>query len=212
MEAQLRVHQEFIPQADMLKFIQDKCDEYYLVLEADATRPHYQAYVKFKSKYENINSLRNQLKKLLTGKGNGAYSISELKKPPEHLVAYLMKEEGHIAHKVPKELLAKAEQVFEEFKQSKKRRDNRTILEQLTDEFPPRLNAYTQAEMVSTIIRYFHKNGKLQPDMYSLQKYIRTLCAQMDIDRYVRVAQHEYSDKFNTLEVMWKSPEFFSQD
>ena len=211
MEAQVRVHTEFISQVELHKFFQDKTDRYYLVLEQDATRPHFQAYAKFKPKYENINSLRNQLKRILTGKGNGVYSISPLKKSAEHLIAYLMKEPNLIAHNVPKDVLSKAEAMYEEYQKSSKD-PHRPIIELLYDQCPPKLNAYTQDEIIDIIIRYFHKVNRLQPDLYMLKKYVNTICAKMDIDRYVRTTQEEFKEKFCSSMVMWKSPEFFSQD
>lgn len=51
----------------------------------------------------------------------------------------------------------------------------------------------------------------MQPDMFMLGKYIRTLCASMDIDRYVRVAQREFRDKFSEVQIL-HCPESFSQD
>jgi hypothetical protein len=65
--------------------------------------------------------------------------------------------------------------------------------------------------MVERIVRWFNDNGRLQPDMYMLGKYIRTLCASMDIDRYVKVAQAEFAEKFSQVQIL-RPPEFFSQD
>ena len=210
LEAQVRVHTEFVTQEELHKFFQAKTDRYYLVLEQDAKRPHFQAYAKFKPNYENINSLRNQLKRILSGKGNGAYSITPIKKSAEHLIAYLMKEPNLIAHNLPQDLLSKAGAMYEEYQKVSKD-PHRPIIEVLYDQFPPRLDAYTQEEIIDILIRYFHKVGKLQPDLYMLRKYVNTICAKQDIDRYVRTTQEEFKEKFCSSMVLWKQG-FFSQD
>lgn len=213
MEAHLRVHTQFISQEDLLCWIRKKCDSYYVALEEDANRPHFQAYVCFKPESQNMNSLRNSLKKLLTGEGNAVYSLRALKKPREHLVCYLLKENKPIARCVEVGLMKQAELLQEEILNSKKsvKDKHRPIMEQLLEEFPARGRAYSQAEMVSGIVRWFHKNGRMQPDMFMLGKYVRTMCASFDIDRYVRVAQAEFQDKFSSVQIL-NPPEFFSQE
>lgn len=210
MEAHLRVHTNFISQEDVVSWIKDKCESWYLALEEDASRPHYQAYVRFKPKFENINSLRNSLKKSLTGQGNAAYSLRGLKKPREHLVCYLLKENKPISKCIELDLMKAAEALQQEIK-AKASDKHRPIMEQLLDVFPARGRAYSQEEMVAGIVRWFHSNGRMQPDMFMLGKYVRTLCAAFDIDRYVQVAQGEFRMKFQDVQIL-SPPEFFSQD
>lgn len=193
-----------------MDWVRDHCDSWYVAHEEDANRPHYQAYVRFKPKYENINSLRNQLKKVLSGSGNAVYSLRGLKKPREHLVCYLLKENKPVSKSIEIEILRQAEALQAEI-QSRTKDKHRPIMECLMDLFPPRGRAYSQDEMVDRIVRWFNTEGRLQPDMYMLAKYIRTLCASMDIDRYVQVAQAEFSTKFSQVQIL-SPPEFFSQD
>lgn len=213
MEAHLRVHTSFVSQDTLVSWVRDRADSWFVALEEDATRPHFQAYVKFKPKYENMNSLRNALKKILTGQGNGAYSLRDLKKAPEHLICYLFKENKCISKSIPKDLLQAAQDLEVEIqvKMAKKADKHRPIIDQILEQFPPRGRAYSQEEMVSTIVRWFHQEGRMQPDIFMLGKYIRTLCASMDIERYVRVAQREFRDKFSEVQIL-HCPESFSQD
>ena len=195
-----------------MTWVRQKCDSYYVALEEDAERPHFQAYVRFKPEYANMNSLRNTLKKILSATGNAVYSLRPLKKPREHLVCYLLKENKPVARCIEIELMKQAELLQEEILSKKVVKDkHRPIMEQLLDEFPPRGRAYSQAEMVSGIVRWFHKNGRMQPDMFMLGKYVRTMCASFDIERYVRVAQGEFNDKFSSVQIL-NPPEFFSQE
>ena len=62
-----------------MTFVQETAERWYVVLESQATRPHYQMYIQFKTKYKSLNAMRNKVKKILSGQGNRAYSISEVK-------------------------------------------------------------------------------------------------------------------------------------
>ena len=95
MEAHCRIHTEMISQDDLLTFVKETADRWYVVLESQATRPHYQMYVQFKTKYKSLNAMRNKVKKILSGEGNRAYSISEVK-DRIHLLCYLLKENNTI--------------------------------------------------------------------------------------------------------------------
>ena len=212
MELHLRVHTEFISQDTLCEWVRKYCESYYVALEEDAQRPHFQAYIKTKPDYKNVNSLRNSLKKLITSKGNAVYSLRGLKKPKVHLVCYLLKENKPIMKCIEVGLLKEAEALQEEILSKKSNTDrHRPIMEQLLEVFPARGRAYSQEEMVSGIVRWFHDNGRMQPDMFMLGKYVRTLCASFDIDRYVQVAQAEFKDKFQFVQIL-NPPEFFSQD
>lgn len=206
------MHTEYITSNTLCEWVRKYCDTWYIAHEEDANRPHYQAYIRTKPDYNNVNSLRNSLKKILTSSGNGVYSLRGLKKPREHLVCYLLKENKLISKCIELELMKKAEELQAEILAARNNVDkHRPIIEQLLDEFPPRGRAYSQDEMVSGIVRWFHANGRMQPDMFMLGKYVRTLCAYFDIDRYVQVAQAEFREKFSSVQIL-NPPEFFSQD
>lgn len=211
MELHLRCHTGFVTQDKICDWIRKYCESYYVALEEDAERPHFQAYIKTKPEYQNVNSLRNSLKKILSGQGNAAYSLRGLKKPKVHLVCYLLKENKPIMRCIEIGLMKEAEALQEEIQSKKSTDRHRPIMEQLLEVFPARGRAYSQEEMVSGIVRWFAANGRMQPDMFMLGKYVRTLCASFDIDRYVQVAQAEFKDKFQFVQIL-NPPEFFSQD
>ena len=216
MEAQLRVHTEYVDKAELLEWIKKRCTEYYVALEEDAERPHYQAYLKFDPKYANLNSIRTMFKKIVTGTGNTVYSLKGLKKPAEHLVCYLFKENKCVMSSVNKQLMDKAktleQDIHAKLEKRKSSSGKASIIDNLLDLFPPRARMYDQKEMVDKIVRWFHEEGRMQPDLYQLQKYLRTVCAHMDIDRYSRVVQQEIADKMSVVSMMYVAPESFAQD
>jgi hypothetical protein len=94
MEAHIRVHQEFIKPESLKEFLQTYCTRWYIALEVEASRAHYQGYISVKPEYRSLESLRRLLKKRLEegSVGNKAYSISAARESMTRHIAYLMKE------------------------------------------------------------------------------------------------------------------------
>lgn len=170
MEAHIRVHTEYISQEVLTEYLQHYCDMYYIALETDASRPHYQGYVKFKPNYASLESLRNQLKKRLKEKGNKVYSISAARESRARHIAYLKKEgyEPLIQHGIPIADQRAATELVETFKA----RQKMSPIEKLAD-------GYSGSEDVKDIglyiIREMKTQGRLVPDVRMMKRYIENI-------------------------------------
>ena len=175
MEAHCRIHTEMISQDDLLTFVQETADRWYVVIESQASRPHYQMYIQFKQKYKSLNAMRNKVKKILSGQGNRAYSLSEVK-DRIHLLCYLLKENNTINSKnIPKDWLEQAEKRQEEIVSRQQKSKPQTILSQLEEVIPPNC---TQHEMAKLMLKFFLSKKRLVPDPGLFKRYMYSIHLQ----------------------------------
>lgn len=123
-------------------------------------------------------------------------------------LAYTMKQGNQVCMiGIPETLVQAAKARNDEIQGNlKKVKKPNTIMADLLKEFAPREYCYTHQELVSGIVKYFHAKNKLQPDPYMIQKYVRTICASHNIERYARCVWDDYSGRPHGLQL------FFSQD
>lgn len=170
MEAHLRVHTGFITLSNLVAYTDKYCTKVYMALEEDATRPHYQGYVRFDVKYKNLESLRNLLKKFLTEKGNKVYSISLARESMARHIAYLMKEgqEPVINRNISILDLNQARDLVTDFK----KRQAMTSIEKLAD-------SYSGSPDIKSICNYilseWKRQGKMVPDIRLMKRYIQSI-------------------------------------
>jgi len=170
MEAHLRVHTEYISLSNLQAYTDKYCSKVYMVREEDAARPHYQGYVRFDVKYQNLESLRNLLKKYLTQKGNKVYSISLARESMARHIAYLMKEGGEPVFNRNISILDlnAAKDLVSDFK----KRQAMTSMERLAD-------SYSGDDKVESIAKYimseWRRQGKMLPDPRLMKRYIQTI-------------------------------------
>ena len=89
IDAHIRVHKDWIELEHMIEYVKRYASRCILVEELEASRGHYQAYVRFNPDYANLESLRNLLRLRLKGKGNKVYSISLQREDQDlHLFTY----------------------------------------------------------------------------------------------------------------------------
>ena len=206
-----------VSQDEVLKFLDTYAQCWYLVLETKATRPHYQAYVRFKDKYRSLQSMRNNVKKILTGDGNRAYSCSELREEPYVLICYLMKESNLISkHNLLKEWITQAEARQEEIKtvaQKQSKKKPQTVLAEIMETLPP--GHLTRYEIAKFVGAYFLRRKKLIPDPTLFKKYIWTIQVNRDpklLNEYLIEEVFRFDQSPPTLETQAEWSEFFSQD
>lgn len=170
MEAHLRVHTQYITGESLKDFLEHYCDQWYIALETDANRSHYQGYVKFKVNYVSAESLRNQLKKRLSDKGNKVYSISLARESKARHIAYLMKEgyEPFTKCGISVSDMQSARELVSQFKA----RQNLSPLEKLAYD-------YSGSPDIGDIVRYilneFKHQGKMVPDVRMMKRYVENL-------------------------------------
>ena len=190
MDAHLRVHTQFITQSNVIEFLDRYCTSYYLVREVDATRPHYQAMCRFKVEYQNLESLRNQLKKRLSEKGNKVYSISAQRESQMRHLAYLMKEGGEPVAKlgISVTLMTGAKELQADYEKKKKM----TTVERLAYE-------YQGSTSVSDICKYVmeetKRSGKMLPDPRLMKRYIQNI----QVLKWPEMFQRQYIDEVQNL-------------
>lgn len=194
MEAHIRVHTEYITQEALKEYLGHYCDMYYVALETDASRPHYQGYVKFKPNYASLESLRNQLKKRLKEKGNKVYSISLARESRARHIAYL-KKEGYdplLQYGVPTTDLRTANELVETFKS----RQKMSPLEKLADGY----SGGTDVKDIGMyIIREFRTQGKMIPDVRMMKRYIENI----RILKWPEVYRDNYLQEVERLFQVW---------
>jgi len=191
-----------------MTFVQETADKWFVVLETQAARPHYQMYIQFKQKYKSLNSMRNKIKKILSGQGNRAYSISDVR-DRIHLICYLLKENNTInTNNIPKDWLEQAEKRQEEIVQKKSK--PQTILAQLEQVIPPNCN---QHEMAKIMLKFFLSKKRLVPDPGLFKRYLYSIHLQRSpvacVDFLRNIFQFE---NLANLEIQDEWLKFFSQD
>lgn len=194
MEAHIRVHTEYITQEVLHEYLKHYCDMYYIALETDAERPHFQGYVKFKSNYASLESLRNQLKKRLSQKGNKVYSISMARESRSRHIAYLKKEGNDpvLQYGVPVGDIRTANELVETFKV----RSKMSPLEKLADGY----SGGVDVKQIGTyIIREFKIQGKMIPDVRMMKRYIENI----RIIKWPEVYRDNYLQEVERLFQVW---------
>jgi len=209
MEAHCRIHTEMISQDDLLAFVQETAERWYVVLESQATRPHYQMYIHFKQKYKSLNAMRNKIKKILSGQGNRAYSISEVK-DRIHLLCYLLKENNLINSKnIPKVWLDDASKRQEEIVSRQQKSKPQTILSQLEDVIPPNCS---QHEMAKLMLKFFLSKKRLVPDPGLFKRYMYSIHLQRSPEACVDFLRNIFQfENVPTLDAQAEWHNFFSQ-
>jgi hypothetical protein len=170
---QVRIHSDSRRDDDVKKWLDSRGEQWYCAYEKNANRAHYQMYLK--SKYKE-QSLRRYIKEEFKLEGNRMYSISLLRKEVKDLVCYLMKEGDLVSKKISAEVVAQAEAQAKEIQDTKNPRTRpRTTVQKIMstididDPTPKQLRVYVYA--------YFYKNGKMLPDGFMVEKYVRTIQA-----------------------------------
>jgi len=180
MEAHIRVHTEFITMSNLVSYTDKYCTKVYLVREEDATRPHYQGYVRFDAKYQNLESLRNLLKKFMPNhKGNKAYSISLARESMQRHIAYLMKEGNDpiLSKNISILDLKAAKDLVADFK----KRQGMTSMERLADSYSGDLSPNSICKYV---MEEWKRQGKMVPDVRLMKRYIQTIQFFKDPDQF----------------------------
>jgi len=209
MEAHCRIHTEMISQDDLLTFVKETADRWYVVLESQATRPHYQMYMQFKQKYKSLNAMRNKVKKILSGEGNRAYSISEVK-DRIHLLCYLLKENNTInTSNIPKEWMTQAAARQEEIVSRQSKSRPQTIIAQLEDAIPPGAN---QHEIAKLMLKFFLSKKRLVPDPGLFKRYMYSIHLQRSSVACVDFLRNIFEfDNLAPLNIQDEWLKFFSQ-
>ncbi len=179
MEGHIRIHaSEVVTHERLHKWLQETVDNYYLAYEEEATRPHFQAYVKTKYKKDTI---RRKLRSEFQVEGNKDFSVSELKKEVKDLVCYLMKEGKCIGHNLSQDLLDEASAQQVEIQSRRKPRRGTTIVAQLMDYiegFEPDPSRFSRFQLSCYILKWFKDSKRLLPDPIMLTRYTNTIHAQ----------------------------------
>lgn len=178
MEGHIRVHADKVPQERLHEWLKETVDRYYLAYEEQASRPHYQAYVKCKYKKDTI---RRKLRAEFSVEGNKDFSVSELKKEVKDLVCYLMKEGKCVGHNLPDEVIEEAQAQSREIQNNKKPRRGTTIVAQLMDYIEglvPDPDSLSRFQISCYIMKWFKDSKRLLPDPIMLTRYTNTIHAQ----------------------------------
>lgn len=203
-----------VSQDDVLEFLNTYAQCWYLVLETQANRPHYQAYVRFKDKYKSLQSMRNKIKKILSADGNRAYSCSELREEPYVMICYLMKENNLISsHGILKEWISQAEAREVEIKtvQKQSKKKPQTVLSEIMDTLPP--GHLSRFEIAKYVGAYFLRRKKLIPDPNLFKKYVWTIQVNRQPELmmdFLREEVFKWETNFD-LDTQADMSEFFSQ-
>lgn len=178
MEGHMRIHADAVKQDRLQEWLEENVERYYLAYEEQATRPHFQAYVK--SRYK-IDTLRRKLRADLGVKGNKDFSLSLLKKEVKDLICYLLKEGKCCCHNCPEELIEEARLQEEQIVNSKKRKSKgKTIVSQLVDyleEQVPDPSGLSRFQIACYIMKWFRHSLRLLPDPIMLTRYTNTIHA-----------------------------------
>lgn len=179
MEGHMRIHADAVKQDRLEEWLKDNVERYYLAYEEQATRPHYQAYVK--SRYK-IDTLRRKLRADLDVKGNKDFSLSLLKKEVKDLICYLLKEGKCCCHNCPEELIEEARLQEEEIISTRTRKKSRgkTIVSQLVDyieEVVDDPSGLSRFQIACYCMKWFRSQLRLLPDPIMLTRYTNTIHA-----------------------------------
>ena len=169
VHAHIRVHYDELEH--VADFIIDKSQDYMVVIE-EASRQHLHAYTH--SIYTSVDCIRRAIKLAFPKlKGNGSFSVSELREAPERLCAYLMKQDGSKQTQLPVNVMEQAKQIKTEYDEKATRRTApKTVFAQLVKDMPP---GTTKEETVRFIMRWFRSRRKLQPDIFQMRRYVNTI-------------------------------------
>lgn len=194
MDAHVRVHKDWIELDQMLDFCKRYASRCILVHELEASREHYQAYVRFLPDYKNLESLRNLLRIRLKGKGNKVYSISAQREDCLSHYAYLLKEcvkdnkQPLLMFGVSPIDIKEAELKVKEYQS----RQKMTSFERLAVDFTGNIN--DEEAVALFILREFKSKGKMVPDVRMMQKYVDTLRYINEPERF----EQDYMYRFRT--------------
>lgn len=175
MDAHIRVHMDWIELEAMIEYCKRYASRCILVKELEASRDHYQAYVRFKDEFKNLESLRNLLRIRLKGKGNKVYSISAQREDHISHFAYLLKEcvkdkrEPLLMFGVSPLDIKEAELKCVEYQ----KRQKMNSFERLAEDFKGNIN--DPFELATYLLREFKAKGKMVPDVYLMRKYVDTI-------------------------------------
>lgn len=189
--------------------LQKWCETYWLQYavyfenkkkDGTVSQDHYHMYLDGFKMDVDVKTIRQNLERKFSGVNRISFKLQ--KKTDVENLAYTMKQGNQIlfvgiAQTLSVEAKMRNEAVQANMKKVKK---TTSILEELKLEFPPREYMYDHQELVVGIIKYFHRKHKMQPDPFMLQKYVRTLCASHDIERYARTVWADYTSRSHGLE------------
>lgn len=220
MEVQLRIHCEAVSQEALLSFLQDTADAWFLVRETDASRPHYQAYIKFVKRYSSLQAMRNKVKKIISSgyQGNKAYSLSEVRgdesqdAPIVVMICYLLKENELISSKgISKDVMTQAEARQVRIQSAVEKRKSRptSIVAQIMETLPTR--SVSDRELARYMLKYFISRKKLIPDQGLFRRYMYSIKINRDPNATVEYLRELFQYQDPSLDESAQDAEFFSQ-
>lgn len=184
MDAHIRVHKDWIELDQLVEYCKRYATRCILVEELEASRDHYQAYVRFNDEYKNLESLRNLLRIRLKGKGNRVYSISAQREDHLSHYAYLLKEcvkdgkQPLLMFGVSPIDIKEAELKCKEYQS----RQKMSSFERMAADFKGDIHQDEQVALY--VLREFKARQKMVPDVRMMRKYVDTLQYIRDPDRF----------------------------
>jgi len=181
LEFHLRVDKKALKDLSLLEnILKTRCDSYLLSYEAPVDNPdneHYQGYIR--TLYKDI-TIRKDLTKILTLKGNQAYSLSALRKTKEELLQYCCKD-GNVIFSTftPQEVEvfkqvgnARKEEIQANVEKKKKRQAG-SIFIQLRQHIKVQSGDYQDTAF--QVMKWYRENNKPMPPINRLQDLVRAL-------------------------------------
>lgn len=181
-EFHLRVDKKALKDLALLEnILKERCDSYLLSYEEPVDNPdnqHYQGYMRTLNKDITI---RKDLTKILTLKGNKAYSLSALRKTKEELLQYCCKDGNVLFSTFTPEEVEIFKQVGNARKEDieanvakKKKRQAGSIFVQLKQHIQCEDSTNFQ-DLAYQVMVWYRENNKPMPPINRLQDLVRSL-------------------------------------
>lgn len=187
-EFHIRVDAKALKDLEQLEnILKTRCDSYLLSYEEPVDNPdnkHYQGYMRTLNKDITI---RKDLTKILTLKGNKAYSLSALRKTKEELLQYCCKD-GNVIFttftpqevEVFKQVGSARKDEIQNNVEKKKKRQQGSIFVQLLKYLPEwegdkPLEHHDFQNMAYMVMVWYRENKKPLPPISRLQELVRSL-------------------------------------
>lgn len=180
-EFHLRVDKKALKDLALLEnILKERCESYLLSYEAPVDNPdneHYQGYMR--TLYKDI-TIRKDLTKILTLKGNKAYSLSALRKTKEELLQYCCKDGNVLISTFTPEEVEVFKQVgiarkddIQANVEKKKKRQAGSIFVQLKQQITVRPDDFR--DTAYQVMKWYRENNKPMPPINRLQDLVRAL-------------------------------------
>ena len=194
IDAHIRVHKDWIELEHMIEYVKRYASRCILVEELEASRGHYQAYVRFNPDYANLESLRNLLRLRLKGKGNKVYSISLQREDHMSHYAYLLKEcvknntQPILMFGISPMDIKEAELKCKDYQARQKMQP----IERLAEDYTGQIDG---KEIARYLLKVYKDKGKVVPDIRLMRRYVDTIMYIKDPERF----ENEYLWRFSQL-------------